>query len=91
MVCVAQPPFVMALLGSSGGAQAWGHARVVGVVLGVLSAFFAAGAYITVRFIGAREPSLVVAMSFHSASFFVGGVPLAAGVPQVRAAGAARG
>lgn len=54
-----------------------------------------AGAYITIRFIGKRELSLVVAMSFHTASFFVGGVPLALGVPQVRRRGwrarAARG
>ncbi len=46
LVLLTHPPFLF------GGHTDWDHARVLGTCLGLASAFLAAGAFISIRFIG---------------------------------------
>ena len=58
MLLLIHPPFLF------GGHQQWGPQRLWGVVAGVCGAFFAAGAFISIRFIGRSEPALCEWLAF---------------------------
>jgi drug/metabolite transporter (DMT)-like permease len=75
VVVLAHPPFMF------GGHAEWGPRRAAGTSVGLLSALFAAGAFVCIRAIGKGEPALVVALWFHSAALF-SAVPLALGWPE---------
>jgi len=53
VVLVAQPPFIMRLLGiQAGPEQEWTQGRLVGMALGLAGAVFSSLAYVTIRVIG---------------------------------------
>ncbi|KAL4425857.1 hypothetical protein ABPG75_009873 [Micractinium tetrahymenae] len=83
VVLVAQPPFVLHLLGlvPAGAHQEWSHDRLAGIVLGVAGAVLASLAYITICVIGQSAPSLTIAAWFHLVSLVGGAIPTALGVP----------
>lgn len=58
MILVVRPPL--------GSGESWSVSRAWGVAFGVMSAFLAAVAYITIRKIGKAESSLTIAVYFHS-------------------------
>ena len=70
LVLVLHPPWLF------GGHAAWGPERAAGVAAGLGSAALSAGAFLTIRRIGRREPALVVALYFHAATVLISAVPL---------------
>jgi drug/metabolite transporter (DMT)-like permease len=72
LVLVLHPPFLF------GGHEDWGgqSERGLGVAAGLVSAALSAGAFLTIRAIGKREPALVVALYFHAATVLISAVPL---------------
>ncbi|KAK9824648.1 hypothetical protein WJX72_012035 [[Myrmecia] bisecta] len=77
VVLVAQPPFIF------GGRAAvpWGHERMM-VGMGLAAAMTSAGAFTAIRSIKKSEPSLVVALWFHTFALVSSTIPLAFGFPQ---------
>eukprot|EP00775_Hariotina_reticulata_P003069 gene3070-3349_t len=65
-----------------GGHASWGTTRIWGSSCGVLSAFFSAGAFISIRFVGKQEPAIIVALYFHMCTLAISLLPLAVGYPQ---------
>jgi drug/metabolite transporter (DMT)-like permease len=63
-------------------ANAFHVQRLTGSIFGVLSAFLAAGAYLSIRLIGKKESSLTIAVWFHSTAFIHSVVLLLLGWPQ---------
>eukprot|EP00798_Chlamydomonas_sp_ICE-L_P032435 gene32435-31046_t len=75
LIVLMHPPFLF------GTHQLWGVDRVVGTAFGVVSAFCASGAYLTIRFIGTREPALVMSIYFHVTALATSFIPLCVGIP----------
>eukprot|EP00798_Chlamydomonas_sp_ICE-L_P011875 gene11875-14981_t len=76
LVVLTHPPIIF------GSRQPWGADRVLGTFNGLLAAFLAAGAFISIRKIGSREPALVMSIYFHSIAAFTSFLPLCVGVPE---------
>ena len=66
MTLVVRPPFLFG--GDGSDAEGWSSQRSWGVIFGISSAFFAAGAYLTIRMIGKKETPLTVAVWFHTSA-----------------------
>lgn len=72
MVLVVRPPLHFE--------RAWTRSRAFGVGFGVLSAFLAAIAYISIRKIGKAESSLTIAVYFHATALVTSVVGLLGGI-----------
>jgi len=70
LALVLHPPWLF------GGHASWGPERAAGVAAGLASAALSAGAFLTIRRIGRREPALVVALYFHAATCVISAFPL---------------
>ena len=70
MVFVVQPPIF-------GDENSWTRRRQWGVVFGIMSAFLAATAYISIRKIGKKEKPLTIAVWFHSTALLLSIIGLA--------------
>ncbi|KAG2494367.1 hypothetical protein HYH03_007424 [Edaphochlamys debaryana] len=73
---------VSAAPSSSSSTGGWDADRLVGTAFGLLSAVLSAGAFISIRLVGKSEPSLVLAVYFHTCAAASSVLPLALGVPQ---------
>ena len=76
LLLLTRPPVVF------GHADQWDKSRTWGTFAGVASAVFAAGAFISIRLIGTREPALVLSMWFHTTAMFSSVPPMAASWPE---------
>ena len=72
MLLVVRPPLRVE--------QAWTRSRAFGVGFGVMSAFLAAIAYISIRKIGKAESSLTIAVYFHATALVTSVVGLLGGI-----------
>ncbi|KAF6266011.1 hypothetical protein COO60DRAFT_639078 [Scenedesmus sp. NREL 46B-D3] len=75
LVLITHPPMLF------GGHMDWGPRRVGGTLFGVVSAVFATGAFICIRFVGKAEPAIVVALYFHTSTMLLSAAPLVIGWP----------